>query len=707
MLRVRVLSPLLVLLVGVTWTLAGCGQEISPPDGGPPDGGGDGGGCALVCSAPEDCCAGLQCIDGVCTSLETPCPSGCNFECDRLHGYTCNRFSLRCEERPAPATCLSDCDCYAGEACASSVCSPRCEADAACPAGQVCEAGICQPVSCQTREDCVGDGCQVCRGGVCAAPAAVCLGDEDCCVGFFCNFGECAADQSGCIADSECVNPALPLCVEAKCVARETDCAIDADCPAAGQVCQDGFCVQPGCSLESCPAGQWCELGAGLCKPGCDSNSDCPAPATCNYGTHQCQQTDCCGGLCTAGSQVCDPLTCQCENVCTGDDDCPPTTVCRLADGQCVCDATSCPAGSHCDAATGACAQDPVGCDPATEFTAPIQCGGTASSSFEPGCESTQRAGSYAKQYVLQGTAGQVLTIDLSSTVDTYLYLLGPGGAQLAYNDDGESIRESQIVYALSASGSYTIEATTYAADTSGAFTLRVTCADAGDCSAAIACGGSASGTLAPGCVSTQDPYAYARAYTFAGSAGDRVTLALSSPDFDAYLYLLGPGGALLDEDDDGGSGLDSLLSATLPTSGTYTVEATTYSSATGGDFTLTLTCGGGDDCTGSIACGDSLQGNFSPACEAPDRYGSYGFVYLFEAQADQDITINLKSDAVDPFLILLDPDGFLQDYDDNSGSGDDARIRGTILEGGTWMIEATTYYSGETGPYTLSLTCN
>jgi hypothetical protein len=709
MTRAHAPQSLLLLLACLLWLAPGCGQDLGLPDGGAPDGSadGDGANCPLVCSTAAECCDGLQCVDGVCTSLETACPTGCNFECDKLHGYTCNRTSLRCEEKPAPTSCLGDCDCYADEACVNGVCSPRCEADVECPVGQVCGAGICQPVSCQTRQDCAGDLCQVCKGGACAAPAAVCLSDEDCCVGFHCNFGDCVADQAGCLADSDCADPALPVCLDEKCVPLDAECALDADCPGAGQVCQDGRCQTPGCNAQTCAQGQWCDTATGLCKAGCDSNEDCQTPATCNYGTHQCQTSDCCGGVCTAGSQVCDPTTCQCENVCDSDADCPPNTTCRLADGQCVCSAASCPAGSHCDAATGTCVVDPVGCDPATELSAPIQCGGTASGSFEVGCVSTQRAGSYAKQYVLQGTLGQVLTIDLTSSVDTYLYLFGPGGALLASNDDGDTSTSSQIVQALTANGAYTIEATTYTSGVTASFSLHVACADVGDCTSALACGGSAAGTWAPGCVSYRRAGSYTRYYTFTGTVGDEVTLHLSSLDADAYLYLVSPNGTVLDYDDDSGSGTDSLLSNTLPTSGTYTVEATTLLSAETGAFTLTLTCGGGDDCSGPIECGDTLSGTFSPACEAPDRYGSYGFVYLFQAQTDQDVTINLTSATADAYLMLLDPDGFIQAWDDDGGSGSNARISGTILEGGTWMIEATTYDYAETGAYQISLRCN
>ena len=60
----------------------------------------------------------------------------------------------------------------------------------------------------------------------------------------------------------------------------------------------------------------------------------------------------------------------------------------------------------------------------------------------------------------------------------------------------------------------------------------------------------------------------------------------------DTYLYLLqgsGTSGSVIESDDNGGSGTNSQIVRTL-SSGTYTVEATTYYSAQTGSFTLTIT---------------------------------------------------------------------------------------------------------------------
>jgi hypothetical protein len=663
--------------------LSACGPVSQAPDGGT---GTDGNGqCPVTCTLDEDCCPGQQCIGGVCT-LQTPCPSGCNWECDKNSGQICNPATGLCETGSAPLACASDCDCYAGETCLQGQCVATCEADVDCPEGQICGDSVCQPAACQTRQDCAGPVCLVCKNGECVPPADVCVGDEECCVGYHCNFGTCEPDGEGCQADSDCLDPAKPVCVDGKCVPSEPECQIDSDCPGEGQVCQDGCCVQPGCTAQTCPQGQWCDPATGLCKEGCDSNEDCTPPATCDYASHRCVVVDCCGGVCDPVTQVCDPVTCQCTDLCNGDADCPE--------------------GTHCDQSTGLCVADVVECDPA-EFSSPIQCGDTVSGAFETGCEATQRPGSLAKQFTFTGQAGIRITVNLSSAVDTYLYLLDSTGAILASNDDGGVGNDSEIIFVLEADGGYVIEATTFASGVTGAFDLALTCSQGPGCTEEpIACGDVVTGTWSADCNSYHRSGAYARLYTFADRAGDLVTIDLSST-VDTYLYLLDPTGAVLASNDDNGIGTDSQIQEVLSADATYTIEATTLMPEMTGSFELSLHCAEASECTVPISCGDVIAGSWTGQCQAPDRWGSYGRLYTFEASRNQDITVTLKSQDVDTYLYLLDPEGEIAASDDDGGMGSNSRIAGTVLVGGTWTIEATTYGMDQTGDFELELQCN
>lgn len=69
--------------------------------------------------------------------------------------------------------------------------------------------------------------------------------------------------------------------------------------------------------------------------------------------------------------------------------------------------------------------------------------------------------------------------------------------------------------------------------------------------------------------------------FIFTGAQGDVVKVALEA-DFDAYLRLLGPGGELLAEDDDGLFATNAYLEMELPADGSYGVEVTSFMPAVG-----------------------------------------------------------------------------------------------------------------------------
>ena len=90
------------------------------------------------------------------------------------------------------------------------------------------------------------------------------------------------------------------------------------------------------------------------------------------------------------------------------------------------------------------------------------------------------------------------------------------------------------------------------------------------------------------------DAIYYARYFTIAVGEGRRVTINLTSDLVDPYLYLLdgeGRDGEIERENDDIEEHIDlnsRIVADGLP-AGRYTIEATTYSPGTGGDFTLTV----------------------------------------------------------------------------------------------------------------------
>lgn len=104
-----------------------------------------------------------------------------------------------------------------------------------------------------------------------------------------------------------------------------------------------------------------------------------------------------------------------------------------------------------------------------------INVGNSLSGSYQSSCNATHR-NAYAKFYKFQLTRTTNVTIDLASSVDTYLYLLegnGTNGRVIQSDDDGGPGVNSRITRSLSA-GTYTIEATTYSSGRTGSFTLSI-----------------------------------------------------------------------------------------------------------------------------------------------------------------------------------------------------------------------------------------
>jgi hypothetical protein len=63
----------------------------------------------------------------------------------------------------------------------------------------------------------------------------------------------------------------------------------------------------------------------------------------------------------------------------------------------------------------------------------------------------------------------------------------------------------------------------------------------------------------------------------------------MTSDDFDAYLYLVGPGLERIRTDDDGAGDLNALIELTLPADGPYKIVAAALSSGSSGGYTLRI----------------------------------------------------------------------------------------------------------------------
>jgi len=184
-------------------------------------------------------------------------------------------------------------------------------------------------------------------------------------------------------------------------------------------------------------------------------------------------------------------------------------------------------------------------------------------------------------------------------------------------------------------------------------------------------------------------------AWTFDGAAGDLVTIALTSEEFDTYLELRGPDDALLFENDDDGPGLSSLIeNARLPVAGTFTIIARGFADG-GGAYTLTLGAGELVLPIGELSYGDTVTG---------ELIRSSGDQWTFEGEAGDTVTIALSSDVFDTVLELRAPAGELLASDDDGGADTNSLLEEIELpDAGTYTI-VVKGFGGGTGAYELTL---
>lgn len=185
---------------------------------------------------------------------------------------------------------------------------------------------------------------------------------------------------------------------------------------------------------------------------------------------------------------------------------------------------------------------------------------------------------------------------------------------------------------------------------------------------------------------------------TIDGQEGETIIISLTSPDFDTYLILEDDQGNELAFNDDGGDGLNSRIGPfILPYSGSYTVVATSYAYATGGEAV-----GGAFEVSVARAVTQSLA--FDTTVSATFDATTTDQIYTFDVAAGDVIEVTVTSGgSIDTQLSLLDPSGMEVFFDDDSGAGLDPEILGYVAAAsGTYTLSLNAYNAGDVGTVEL-----
>ena len=229
----------------------------------------------------------------------------------------------------------------------------------------------------------------------------------------------------------------------------------------------------------------------------------------------------------------------------------------------------------------------------------------------------------YFQRWILPVTPNQAFTVDLESPdFDAYVILTRGRGDKVVENDDGGGGCNARLVYTAQDDHPLRVIVNTASRPPrqTGRFTLRVADGEApteakGNCrfsgganrppavspapaapaaARVIVVGQTQQGTLTRNDVLLTSDSSYAQAWTIQGQAGQTVTIDLESDEFDAYLFLRGPGvsGGRDFQDDDSGGNCNARLTASFPQTGEYEVVVNTAGKYATGQFSLSVTSG-------------------------------------------------------------------------------------------------------------------
>lgn len=215
-------------------------------------------------------------------------------------------------------------------------------------------------------------------------------------------------------------------------------------------------------------------------------------------------------------------------------------------------------------------------------------------------------------RYRVQLNAGDTLRVVMwSIDFDTFLYVLGPDGDEVGIDDDGAGNLNSFLQIEAETAGVYTVIATTFSAEATGTYALGIR-SGTGDMPSPVGIQVYDEGEYdeerdyedeianAPvdqtiqGRFSSGDPILpdsrdrHFHDYPIQVQAGETLYIQMRSEPIDCYLYLLGPGGEPVAENDDF-NGLNSFIVHEATQTGTYVVRTATFSESETGAYEVLI----------------------------------------------------------------------------------------------------------------------
>lgn len=216
------------------------------------------------------------------------------------------------------------------------------------------------------------------------------------------------------------------------------------------------------------------------------------------------------------------------------------------------------------------------------------------------------------------------------------------------------------------------------------------------------------------------------QAFTLTGSAGDPITIDLVSDDFDAYLYLVGPGYDEPLSDDDSGGACHARLTVFLPEDGPFRLVVGSWQSP--GSYTLRVDsrahppapgeCSGDEfggeffdtdmlasltrvEPAGALESGAELVGSLDDA-DARLSDDSRADAWTLSGEPGQTLVVELVSEDFDALLVRVPPGRDRYEMDDDSAGNCNSRLYVTFEGSEPHLIVANSLSADGRGRYTL-----
>lgn len=346
-----------------------------------------------------------------------------------------------------------------------------------------------------------------------------------------------------------------------------------------------------------------------------------------------------------------------------------------------------------------------------------VGCDETVSGTLEPDdCDLGD--GTYVDSYRLELEEFQDLRIELrSAAFDAFLILEDLEDQcvlpAIGSNNDCDGGQDSCLEVGLPA-GTYYIFANSFGTAATGDYELEVICQRETDCTdcvvGSISCGGFRTRDFPRSDCKLPDGSSL-DVWSLEITESQQITVELSTPEFDGYLWLFDESCAPVASNDDcveGDSTSSCLLVDVDP--GTYHVGVNSYNAGETGTYDLHVACVDFQLCrdcvTGELECGGTVASEFPASGCSIDTPGLMVDLYSLDHQTGGPLEVYLNANFFDTVLGLFTADCELIEWNDDCGGGGTNSCLLLDLPRGEYFVAVSSFSSGETGAYELQAGC-